>query len=385
MKNIFYIISLIILSGTLSACSNETIAANEEEKTNKRTSSSEIMAISETKEIKNTDLLKEKSLYQFEASEGTNEYIVFVYAEDEQSLLREEIGQGGKNPLYKGHYSIYLAEKDSAVAYKQGEVGSGGPFVFNQSSHQAYAINLGKNTIIAILESGEHGNSKPFLYSIKDGELREVYTEGKFAGIFGTEIKNINHKYLQTAHLQENNIWKFITWEFDEETLVLKLKDETELNAEEDNKGEYWYNRWQENSEFYFPFLNLELSSDVVEKAKQGIPLGSPYPIGTNIANIKKSEPNYMEDAFLEEPPYLMYPDITYYYDKITGTVTAVSIPGERVKTTLDKIKELFGKPDQEERDGHGEMKAIYNADKYVVEILSKETGEVEDIYLRKK
>lgn len=378
-----------MLSGTLAACTNNTNDSNKTEKSNSDlVSSSEQTSLnSETKESKNTIWLKEKSQYQFEANEGTNEYLVFIYAEDEQSLLNGDKSQGGKNQLYTGHYSIYLAEKDSAIAYKQIDLGEGesASFIFNYSSNQAYSINLGKNTIFAVFQYSEHGNSKPFLYTIKDGEIQKINTQGNLATIFGTEIKNINQQYLQTAHLQENKVWKFTTWEYDEGTLTIKKKDESVMNEQAEGLGEYWYNLWSEKKEFYYPFLNLELSSDVVEKAKQGIPLGSPYPLGTNISNIKKSEPNYMEEGITNETPYLMYPEITYYYDQESGAVTAVSIPGERVKTTIVKIKELLGKPEHEERHSDGGTRLIYNADKYAVEILSAESGEVESIYLRKK
>lgn len=385
MKNYLYILSLIMLSGLLAACSNETTTSKNPENTQIKSSVAQSTAYSDTKETKDTAWLKEKALYQFEAMEGSDEYSVFLYAEDEHSVLKEEKNSGGKKQLFSGNYFIYLAEKDSTIAYKQMALGEGGTFTFNPSSNQAYSIKLGRNTIIVALESGEKGNYKPFFYSIKDGEMKEIYTDDRLDRIYGTEIKTINQKYLQTAELQENKAWKFETWEVDEETFAIDQRDESELEVNAKDLGDYWYTQWSERKELYYPFHNIELSHDMVDKAKQGIPLGSPYPIGTNIANIKKSEPDFMEEGELNGTPYLMYPEITYNYEKATGTVTAVSIPGERVKTTMDEIKKLLGKPEQEGTKSDGEIHAIYNADKYAVEVLAGVNGKVKMINLSKK
>src|SRR5690606_36667137 len=129
----------------------------------------------------------------------------------------------------------------------------------------------------------------------------------------------------------------FTTWGYDSKLMTFVKQDETDVNGQ---KGEKWNQLWTEKKEHFFPFLNLELSEDVIEKAKQGIPIGSPYPIGTNISNIKKSDPHHLKEGLEEGIHYVMYPEITYYYEGITGIVTAVSIPGERMKTSLMKVKD---------------------------------------------
>ncbi|MEH7524927.1 hypothetical protein V7149_16850 [Bacillus sp. JJ1503] len=383
MKNYLYILSFLMLSGLLAACSNETNAINTTGNT--QIKSSAVQTSVDKMKTKDIAWLKEKALYQFEATEGSNDYSVFLYAEDEHNVIKEENGSGGKNQLFTGMYFFYLADKDSSVAYKQIALGNGAPFKFNPSLNQAYSIKLGKTAVFIALHPSEQRTFNPYLYAVKDGEIVKVAPEEGLDEITGTEIKTINQKYLQTAHLQENNVWKFVTWEFNEETLEISKKDESAFDEKSKNLSEQWYKRWSEKRELYYPFHNIELSHDMVEKAKQGIPLGSPYPIGTNIANIKKSEPNFMEEGIMEGTPYLMYPEITYFYDSATGSVTAVSIPGERVKTTLEEIKKLLGDPEQEGINADKEIRAVYNADKYVVEVLSDENGMVKNIYLSKK
>ncbi|WNS76353.1 hypothetical protein RRV45_04910 [Bacillus sp. DTU_2020_1000418_1_SI_GHA_SEK_038] len=384
MKNNIYILFLIMLSGTLAACSNETNASNDTQKTQIKSSAAQLAV--DKMETKDTAWLEEKALYKFEATEGSIDYAVYLYAEDEQNVMKEESGSVGKNQLFTGTYFFYLADKASSVAFKQAALVNGGtPFKFNPSLNQAYSLKLGKTTVFAVHHSSEQGNYKPLMYAINDGEIVKISSEEGLDEITGTEIKTINQKYLQTAHLQENKVWKFSTWEFNGEALEITKKDESTFDATSRNVSEHWYKRWSEKKELYYPFHNIELSHDMVEKAKQGIPLGSPYPIGTNIANIKKSEPNFMEEGLTEGTPYLMYPEITYYYEQATGTVTAVSFPGERVKTTMDEIKKLLGNPEQEEINADKEILAVYNADKYVVKVLSSEDGKVKTIYLSKK
>ncbi|WP_057775927.1 DUF4309 domain-containing protein [Cytobacillus dafuensis] len=385
MRNYLYILALIMLSGILAACVSETNTSNEIEKKQQKLSTTvnQPAVISEKKEKKDTVWLKEKSLYQFEAYDGSYEYTVFLYAEDEQSSFNENLGV--KNQVYTGHYSIYLAEKDSTIAYKQEALDEEGttPFIFNPSLNQVYPLNLGNKTFITILQPSENENSKLLLFAIKDGEIKKVHFSEDLTTIFGYEIKSIYQKYIQTAHLQGDQEWRFITWEFDEKAMTFKKKDESTLKGE---NGEKWYERWSEKSEIYYPFQNLELSSDVIEKAKQGLPIGSPYPIGTNIANIKKTEPIFIEEGIDAGTPYVMYPEITYYYEKTTGIVTAVSIPGERVKTSLKMIKSLFGEPEEEGYDQlNGEKRVIYNADKYAIKFLADANEEVRSIYLWKK
>lgn len=377
----------MMLSGALSACSNETVVLSKKEdqsqnKQNYQSDNEKQALLTEGKEKKDTVWLKEKAHYQFEAREGASVYSVFLFAEDEEKSLV------GKEQDIKGHYSVYIAEKDSTVAYKQNVLDDVGAFTFHSSSEQAYPLNIGNETIIVILQSNGEENSKPYLLAIKEGEIKMIQTEKTLPNMFGTEMKAINQKYLQTAHFQENNEWKFITWEYDKESMKLMKLDETNLeqDIETENQGASWYKLWSEKKENYFPFSNLKLSGDAIEKAKQGIPLGSPYPIGTNISTIKKSDPNFMKEGLHEGVPYVMYPEITYYYNQPTSIVSAVSIPGERLKTSLDEVKKLFGKPEQDEYlEENGEKRVVYLADKYTIEIIANEDGKVKRIYLRKK
>ncbi|WP_313799869.1 DUF4309 domain-containing protein [Cytobacillus sp.] len=384
MKNYIYILALLMLAG-MAACSQKLdttikIENHEMKKNTQQSSDNRLAVMTEGKEKMETVWLKEKALYQFEAVADEFEYTVFLFADDEQSRLKEAPSDNANKgeQLYTGHYSMYLAEKDSTVAYKQEVLEQKGELTFSSSAVQAYPLNLGKNTVIAVIDKESHPN----FYFIDKGEIKEIQQSESILPIVGTKVKAVNQKFIQTAHLVGGEDWIFTTWGFDKEAMVLYKHDETQV---EEQEGEKWYKLWNEKSEYFFPFLNIELTSEVLEKAKQGIPLGSPYPIGTSISNIKKSNPHYIDegrDAI--DVPYVSYPEITYYFEEATGIVNAVSIPGERLKTTLTNVKKLFGTPQQEIDKGEGKL-AVYLADKYSIEILTDKEGKVKQMFLRKK
>ncbi len=384
MKNYLYILLLIMLSSTLAACSTDTIAiSNAIQEKQMIPTEEQIQSIkTEGKDTKDTSLLKGKSHYQFEVKDGDFVYTVFLFAEDE---INKPIG---KDQLYEGHYSVYLAEKDAHIAYKQSVLQDMGTFTFQFSAEQVFPLNLGNQTIIAILQSIENGQSTPLLLTVNDGEVKIIQSNDVLPTILGNEIKEINQKYLQTAHFSKTEGFKFVTWRYDRESMSLIKLDESDVNRTsrvDGNDGDDWYHLWSEKKENYYPYLNLELNSDVIEKAKQGIPLGTPYPIGTNISNIKTAEPHYMEEGVYKGIPFVSYPEIIYFYDQTSGIVTAVSIPGERVKTTRDEIVRLFGNPVREEgTENTEEKKLVYLADKYTIEVFVDIEGKVTSLSLRK-
>lgn len=397
MKNFIYMISMFLLSALIAGCSGETNASlnTNEIPFGKKADDTEknIPAVQiEGKEKKDTVWLKEKALYQLEAADGKLKYTIFLFAEDEQKAILEEDSQKGKKgeSYFTGNYSVYLAEKDSAVAYKQDVLKEDAQLAFNPALDLAYTVKAGSKTIISIFQQKGRDLVQGQLLAIKDGELRDINMEKNIITSSGAKIKAVNQKFIQTAqYIKKKNSprekWIFSTWLFNEETLSMSLHDQEEFQGK-NSLGAYWMNIWLNEEAIYYPFKNLELGSDVVEKAKQGIPLGSPYPIGTNISEIKKTDPGFMEEGNEEEVSYLVYPEITYYFERETGNVTAISIPGQRIKTSINEVKALFGNPAEVRNDpASGGTISVYIADKYRIEVLAREDGEVSRVYLTEK
>ncbi|GLB59957.1 hypothetical protein [Cytobacillus sp. NCCP-133] len=391
MKNFIYIISMVLLPSVLAGCSDETNASlNTEEitfkKEDKIESESKPSAVkTEGKDKKDSVWIKEKALFQFEAADGKLNYTVFLYAEDEQKVTLEEDGSKGEkgDSVYTGHYSVYLAEKDGDVAYKQDVLQDFGELSFNPSKEQAYPLNMRNKTIISVFQENDKHLAKGELLAIKDGEVVEISLEKELITSAHAKVKTINQKFIQTAQTNQKQ-WVFSTWLFNEETFSLTLHDREELKKDDGNSIS-WMDLWLDEEFIYYPFKNLELGSDVIEKAKQGIPFGSPYPIGTHITEIKKSDPNFIKEGISNDIPYVMYPEITYYFEPETGNVTAVSIPGQRMRISIDEITTLFGTPaEQKEAPLSGGQISRYTADKYSIEVFSDEDGKVSKVYVVK-
>ncbi|WP_282173163.1 hypothetical protein [Cytobacillus firmus] len=390
MKNFINMIMIAMLSSVIAGCSSEINASlNTEdiklEKEDKVEAEDNISVQEAGKDKKDTVWLERKSLFQIDVADGIMKYTVYLFSEDERrTILEEDSAKGKKGDSYfTGHYSVYLALKGSKEAYKQAALNDSSEMSFNPSKEQVYTQKMRNKTIISIFQSKGENLVKGQLLAIKDGEVQRISTEKDMTTTSKAKIKTINQKYLQTAQKKSDG-WVISTWLFNEEAHSLSLHDQIEL-SEEDPSDIDWMDLWLKKEALYYPFKNLALSGDAIEKAKQGIPLGSPFPIGTNISEIKKSDPNFVEEGFEGGSPFVMYPEITYYYERETGNVTAISIPGQRVRTSMDEITAMFGTPAEvREEKLSGETISTYPADKYSIDMISDLEGNVSEIVLKK-
>ncbi|WP_242069091.1 hypothetical protein [Cytobacillus firmus] len=391
MKNFMNMIMIAMLSSVIAGCSSEINASlNTEEikleKEDKVEAEDNISVQEAGKDKKDTVWLERKSLFQIDAADGIMKYTVYLFSEDERrTILEEDSAKGKKGDSYfTGHYSVYLALKGSKEAYKQAALNDSSEMSFNPSKEQVYTQKMRNKTIISIFQSKGENLVKGQLLAIKDGEVQRISTEKDMTTTSKAKIKTINQKYLQTAQKKSDG-WVISTWLFNEEAHSMSLHDQIELSEEEHSDID-WMNLWLKKEALYYPFKNLALSGDAIEKAKQGIPLGSPFPIGTNISEIKKSDPNFVEEGFEGGSPFVMYPEITYYYERETGNVTAISIPGQRVRTSMDEITAMFGTPAEvREEKLSGETISTYPADKYSIDMISDLEGNVSEIVLEKQ
>ncbi|MCM3707021.1 MULTISPECIES: hypothetical protein [Cytobacillus] len=387
MKKFINMIMIAVLSSVITGCSSEINASlnTEEIKLKKEDKVEAEDNISVQEDKKDTVWLERKSLFQIDATDGIMKYTVYLFSEDERrAILEEDSAKGKKGDSYfTGHYSVYLALKGSKEAYKQEALIDSSEMSFNPSKEQVYTQKMRNKTIISIFQSKGENLVKGQLLAIKDGAVQRISTEKDMTTTSKAKIKTINQKYLQTAQKKSDG-WVISTWLFNEEAHSMSLHDQIEL-SEENHSDIDWMNLWLKKEALYYPFKNLALSGDAIEKAKQGIPLGSPFPIGTNISEIKKSDPNFVEEGFEGGSPFVMYPEITYYYERESGNVTAISIPGQRVRTSMDEITAMFGTPaDVREVKLSGETISTYMADKYSILMISDLEGNVSKIVLKK-
>jgi hypothetical protein len=384
---------LMLLSMLTAACSNQIHTSLAEEisnKTEKPADDSAVLTIqTEGKDKKDTSWLKEKSLYRFEAADGSLAYEIYIYAENETTLKLEEAGILGdkQDTIHEGNYSVYMAKKGAKSAFKQ-NILSSLPLVFSDEVKGAYPLKLGDKTLLAIVQPEGDSKFSAELYSIQDGELKIVLADEGIQSILGPEIKAIKQEYIQTVQfIDDKQGWVFSTWAFDKKKLEIHQISETIYNdsVKKDglSEGEKWYKIWTAAEENYHPFYNIQLEKGIVDKAAQGILTGSQYPIGTNINEVKKASPPHIEAGKNGKYSYLKYPEVTYYYDEATQEVAVVSIPGIRLQATLADIEEMFGKPFRESSSG-AEVLAIYAAGKYNIDVYADQSGKIKSIQLRK-
>ncbi|MDQ0271532.1 hypothetical protein [Cytobacillus purgationiresistens] len=388
MKSYLYILMFsVVLAGCLKE-NNATLNSEYQvlEPKGKQSQEDKIDKI----EVKDIAILQDEALYQFEITDNEKDYKVFLYAEnEEQSTQVNETSSNKEDTVtFTGNYSFYIGELDGEKAYKQ-KVLADVPYTFELNRDGVYTLNTSKKTLIVLPQEMDEEHSRLNLLAVEEGKLHEVKSEdGELINLTGSKIKALNQRFIQTAqHLTSENSWAFSTWVMDGESMSVSLHDQSMVK--EDEIGEDglltngWIDIWNEEEEQFFPYHNFEITTEVIERAKLGIPMGSPYPIGTNISEIKKSNPNFIKEGTVNGSQFLMYPETTYYFEAETGSVTAVAIPGERMKTTLNEVITIFGEPEYQ-KDKNGKLTAIYHADKYTIELDTEENGELNRAFLRR-
>lgn len=359
MKKYLYILMLTTL---MSGCMNES-------KVNKQEMEPSSTVAHEADEVEKQQVavLKENAIYETTMVDGDKSYEVYISSNQDDS----------------NQYSFFVAEENGKLAYSQELAYE----KFNKNN--IYSLNTNKQTLIILsLEKSEEVSSLRVI-SMDQGILREVPIEGgELLNLTDRKLKSLSQNILQSAYPVNQNESIFRSWELQKDPLVLSLYDEATVT---EDSGAYqslldqsWMDIWSETEEVFYPYENIELTKEVIERAKMGIPMGGPYPIGTNIEDIKKSNPYYIQEGILHGQQYLMYPETIYYYNREDGAVSTVAIPGERLQSSLADLKKLLGDPvNQEEEDG-----LIYSeflADKYVLKTYTNESGEIKQISLSKQ
>lgn len=206
-------------------------------------------------------------------------------------------------------------------------------------------------------------------------------------------VKKINDKTFQTVHYAPakngETGWTFTTWEVDQESNV-SLVDNTTYNNDTTKYGseiaQYWYELWKENDHHYVPYKNLSLHENLLEQAKSGKLIGVEFPIGTSINRIKTGRSRPMEEGYYEGTKYLFYPEDTYFYDERTGEVIGLGLNGNRLKLTLDQVKDQLGSPTEEGFNAlEGEAFILYSIGDYNLYFYENNINKlVSNVILRK-
>ncbi|MFT8319689.1 MAG: DUF4309 domain-containing protein [Bacillus sp. (in: firmicutes)] len=370
MKPYIYI-CLVVLGLTVMIIN--TINKNEKQK------DLEINKVSkQTEEKRDVNWVRENALYEWDLKEGNKEYAAYLVADQEKKYTLKEANTLGneEDPILEGKFSFYLAnEKDNVFAYKQ-TVEMEDYFVFNLMNKNNDTFYVNKHTIAAILQQTAPDETRLYMYTIKNGKLMYIKESG--LSIYKNRIKNIEQNYLQTVTERDKKVFEITTWILNAKEMNLEMLDNTIV---QDNRA---IENWVEK-EAYYPFKNLSIGSSVMSKAKEGMLIGSQYPIGTTSNEIKKSNENYIQKEVDKDTIALIFPEVTYHYDKNNELVTAIEIPGTRLKETMDNVREALGEPDLIVNKKDKGAIATYHAGKYELKMDINHAELIETVELRKK
>lgn len=327
---------------------------------------------------RNIDWVEQNAYFTINMKVNDQDYEIYLVGEDEKrTQLTEDNALGKKDDtIVKGKFSFYLwNENDGQLAYRQ-SVQLPNPMTFNLSKKNTSTFMVSQQNIAAILQENSKNNLSAYIYTINKDKLVSV-SDGVL-NLSSRSIKSIQQNYLQTmSEKDEGNVY-LDTWVLKKKKMKLEKVDETLISNEEVLK------KWLEKGEYYFPFKNIEIHSNIITLAEQGLLIGTQYPIGTSIKEIIKINPEYdVKDADTEEAR-LIYPEVTYYYDSKTEMVTSVSIPGVRLKESMQSFSDALGEPESLVYEDN-EYTATYDAHNYQFIIQLDESQMVQFVQLKKK
>ncbi|PKG23022.1 hypothetical protein [Niallia nealsonii] len=319
--------------------------------------------------------MQENALYELNMKNGNKEYEAYLVSENQKkySLQQENIYGKKDDQLVEGDYSFYVLDDKSEYAYKQTVAMQ--HMTFNTSKKNKSTFYVNKHTVAVIYQQRNEDVIDAYMYSIKKGKV--VLLSDEALQLYDRKIKNVQQNYLQTISKKDKETYEVKTWILDAEKMRLNELDATIV------KDKKVVSDWLDTEEYYYPYKNVQDISNMVSKAEQGMLIGSQYPIGTNIDVIKKSNPNYLKEEKQKDTVTVEYPEVTYYYNEKEKQVTAISIPGIRLKTTLQELEAKFGEPKSYIKNK--EITAVYEAGKYELHFVITDSQEIESIQLIKR
>lgn len=327
---------------------------------------------------KDLEWVQENSYFTINMKVNDRDYEIFLVGEGERKYQLFEENELGKkdDTIIKGDFSFYLwNEEDGQVAYKQ-EVNLPNPMTFNLSKKNTSTFMMNQQNIVTIFQEKSANEFFAYFYTINKEKVVEL-SDSRMK-LFSRNIKSIQQNYLQTITEEDDSNVNFETWMLEKEDRKLKKIDTTSIKNKANIK------KWLEEDEYYYPFKNVTITSNMLTLAKQGMLIGTQYPIGTNIKAITKINDNYVVKEDKQNNVRVIFPEVTYYYDKQTDVVTSVAIPGVRLKDSIQSIQDVLGKPDSFVSNDNGYL-VKYSAHNYELFLQLDELQMIKSIKLKKK
>ncbi|MCT8137717.1 DUF4309 domain-containing protein [Anaerobacillus sp. CMMVII] len=274
-------------------------------------------------------VLEQNSHFSFRVKARENEdYVIFVLESDHSyrlALLKEGEDQG-------------LVEEDIEV--------------FFPDESLVLSRSFQPEQFLVFMQADQTGLNMAELFYVADGRI-EWITKNTKLFFSDTNIKLIKENTFQTVSYNGDE-WKFTTWEL--KNNKLHDIDATLYNNTHDPygllKGEYWFEIWNETPEMFLAYQDLELTKGWIAVAAMGQMVGSPVAIGDSKQKLVEELGQPFEEGYYEGGPYFGYSNFMFIFDE-AEKITHIAMNGNRIKKTLNEVKEIVGKPDKE---GFNEM-----------------------------
>ncbi len=193
---------------------------------------------------------------------------------------------------------------------------------------------------------------------------------------------------LETTEDGELISTNFYTWINDKSGV--NIIDVTHYNDDKmahGNKiGQYYYELWKEKNSFFLSYNDLLLEKDFLQKAENGYMYNSNISIGTTKDDlITILGPPTISDWYHGGTHYV-YNDISFILDD-SKKVVSISMPGNRIKTTLEEVPIILGAPTSVDHfEKYNAVFYSYELEQYTLSFEAvSENDKVVNIWLNKK
>ncbi|WP_158235226.1 hypothetical protein, partial [Pseudomonas sp. 2822-15] len=133
--------------------------------------------------------------------------------------------------------------------------------VFLEANDQVFLLSgTHKHDLLGVSQYGDTNNNQTSLYYIEDDTLKSLSFEsaGQSSSMIlhTNQIKSLDEDTIQIAmyhnhHEEFGPSWFFIDYEIDFSSGIAKLVEESSFHSDEWDLGEFLYNRWNTEPEFY--------------------------------------------------------------------------------------------------------------------------------------
>lgn len=358
MKKYRMMLLLAVLSLVLTACT--------EQQKNKNV----FIEANEGKNKLSKEDLEANEVYRWTLTEDIEAIAVMEEGEKvthEQSFTFAEAGE----ETFYGHLSLYLLHADIAEGFLQYTMED---IVLNTTQGFEETEIFQDRPVIGISEIVEKDLYLRSMWHFAAGELQPLqFGKATRIPMTGKEVKWIDDQYVQVHFVAPYGVglneskWQFTTWEWTENQFTLK-NESVFVDTLDHQLGKHVTAYWLEEDR-PLPFEMAKPATYTITKTalpsfEQGGFMAHEPKIGDPLVEEIFNMPPHTEQKVRKEGATITFVDgFTYQYDPDTFNVTAISLNGQQLTSSLPALRKVFGEANANSYDVE---EAVY-IEKYAV------------------